>query len=112
MINKQITRICLGAATLILCSCAYSPQPGGNTEVTSPRDSHNTRDSHDVTTVTMAPGSTYAPTIMKGSDIGNENEGYGRYDGYRFDPGATRFARREDGVVRVAPNCNPNFPGY
>jgi len=112
MINNAITRMCLGAATLLLCSCAYSPQPGGNTDVTSPRDSHNTKDSHDVTTVTMAPGSTYAPTIMKGSDNGNENDGYARYDGYRFDPGATRFAPGGYGVVRVAPNCNPYFPGY
>ena len=70
-----------------------------------PNDSHNTRDSHDVTNVTMAPGSTYAPTTIKSSanDDGNS---------YRYDPGATRFARMENGVVRVAPNCNPNFPGY
>jgi len=35
-----------------------------------------------------------------------------RIIGYRYDPGATRFAPREYGVARVAPKCNPNFPGY
>ena len=85
---------------MALCSCAYSPLPGGNTNVTSPHDSH------DVTTVTMAPGATYAPTLIKGS--GNDDA----YNGYRYDPGATRFAQSQYGVVRVAPNCNPYFPGY
>lgn len=100
------TCICCGALAMALCSCAYSPQPGGNTNVTSPSDSHSVRDSHDVTTVTMAPGSTYAPTLLKNS--GNDDG----YSGYRYDPGAPRFAPRQYGVVRVAPNCNPNFAGY
>jgi len=89
-----------GAIAMALCSCSYSPLPGGNSNVTSPRDSH------DVTTVTMAPGATYAPTLIKGS--GNDDG----YNGYRYDPGATRFAPGGYGVVRVAPNCNPYFPGY
>jgi hypothetical protein len=42
--------------------------------------------------------------LIKGS--GNED------GGYRCDPGATRFVRPNYGVVRVAPNCNPYFPGY
>jgi len=98
--TNAVTCICCGALAMAVCSCAYSPQSGGNTNVTSPRDSH------DVTTVTMAPGATYAPTLIKGS--GNDDG----YNGYRCDPGATRFAPGGYGVVRVAPNCNPYFPGY
>ena len=89
-----------GAVAMALCSCAYSPVPGGNSNVTSPRDSH------DVTTVTMAPGATYAPTLVKGSDNGNGYAGGNYYDG------ATRFAPPNYGVVRVAPNCNPYFTGF
>jgi len=85
---------------MALCSCSYAPLPGGNSNVTSPRDSH------DVTTVTMAPGATYAPTLIKGS--GNDDG----YNGYRYDLGATKFVRCAYGPVRVAPNCNPYFPGY
>jgi len=105
--RKAMISAGVGLVALCVSSCAYAPQPGGNTAVTAPHDSHNIRDSHDLTTVTMAPGSTYAPTTLKGS--GND-DGNAAYRGY--DPGATRFARREDGALRVAPNCNPNFPGY
>ena len=98
--TNALTWLCCGALAMAVCSCAYSPQPGGNTNVTSPRDSH------DVTTVTMAPGATYAPTLIKGS--GNDDAS----NGYRNDPGATRFSPGGYGVVRVAPNCNPYFPGY
>ena len=96
--TKAFTCFWCGTLAMFLCSCSYSPLPGGNSNVTSPRDSH------DVTTVTMAPGATYAPTLIKGS--GTED------GGYRYDPGATRFGPRDYGVVRVAPNCNPYFPGY
>jgi len=89
-----------GAIAMALCSCSYAPLPGGNTNVSSPRDSH------DVTNVTMAPGATYAPTLIKAS--GNDDGD----NGSRYDPGATRFAPGGYGVVRVAPNCNPYFPGY
>ena len=90
------------AVAMALCSCSYAPLPGGNSNVTSPRDSH------DVTTVTMAPGATYAPTLIKNSA---NDDGYNGNNGYRYDPGATRFAPAY-GVARVAPNCNPYFTGF
>jgi hypothetical protein len=101
---KTLTSLWCGSLAMALCSCAYSPRPGGNTNVTSP--SHSVRDSHDVTTVTMAPGSTYAPTLLKNS--GSEDG----YNEFPYERGATRFSPRENGVVRVAPNRNPNFTGY
>ena len=53
------------------------------------------RDSHDVTTVTMAPGTTYAPTLVKGSDNGNG------YAGGNYCDGATRFVPPNYGVIRA-----------